>query len=59
MLRPDGYIKLIDLGVAREYKDKSTKDTVAFGTEGYAPPEQYGKAQTDARSDIYAVGATM
>ena len=59
MLRPDGYIKLIDLGVAREYKDKSTKDTVAFGTEGYAPPEQYGKAQTDARSDIYALGATM
>lgn len=59
MLRPDGYIKLIDLGVAREYKDQSTKDTVAFGTEGYAPPEQYGKAQTDARSDIYALGATM
>lgn len=59
MLRPDGYIKLIDLGVAREYKDKSTKDTVSFGTEGYAPPEQYGKAQTDARSDIYALGATM
>lgn len=59
MLRPDGYVKLIDLGVAREYKDKSTKDTVAFGTEGYAPPEQYGKAQTDARSDIYALGATM
>lgn len=59
MLRPDGYIKLIDLGVAREYKDQSTKDTVAFGTEGYAPPEQYGKAQTDARSDIYALGATL
>ena len=59
MLRPDGYIKLIDLGVAREYKDSSQKDTIAFGTEGYAPPEQYGKAQTDARADIYALGATM
>lgn len=59
MLRPDGYIKLIDLGVAREYKDASKKDTISFGTEGYAPPEQYGKAQTDARSDIYALGATI
>ena len=59
MLRPDGYVKLIDLGVAREYKDQSKKDTIAFGTEGYAPPEQYGKAQTDPRADIYALGATM
>lgn len=59
MLRPDGYVKLIDLGVAREYKDQSRKDTIAFGTEGYAPPEQYGKAQTDPRADIYALGATM
>ena len=59
MLHPDGYIKLIDFGVSREYKDYEKTDTQAFGTEGYAPPEQYGKAQTDARSDIYAVGATM
>ena len=61
MLHPDGYIKLIDLGVAREYVDDVSKtDTVAFGTEGYAAPEQYGtKTQTDARTDIYELGATM
>lgn len=59
MLHPDGYVKLIDLGVAREYKDEQKKDTVAFGTTGYAAPEQYGKAQTDARTDIYGIGATM
>lgn len=59
MLHHDGYVKLIDFGVSREYKDEAKKDTVAFGTHGYAPPEQCGNAQTDARSDIYAVGATM
>ena len=59
MLHPDGYVKLIDLGVAREYKDEARKDTIAFGTTGYAAPEQYGKAQTDARTDIYGIGATM
>ena len=61
MLHPDGYIKLIDLGVAREYVDDASRtDTVAFGTEGYAAPEQYGaKTQTDARTDIYGIGATM
>lgn len=59
MLHPDGYVKLIDLGVAREYKDDQKNDTVAFGTTGYAAPEQYGKAQTDSRTDIYGLGATM
>ena len=59
MLHPDGYVKLVDLGVAREYKDEARKDTIAFGTTGYAAPEQYGKAQTDARTDIYGLGATM
>lgn len=61
MLHPDGYVKLIDFGVVREYKDEADikQDTIAFGTQGYAPPEQYGKAQTDPRADIYAMGATM
>lgn len=59
MLHPDGYVKLIDFGVARECRDKARRDTIAFGTTGYAAPEQYGKAQTDARTDIYGIGATM
>lgn len=59
MLRADRVIKLIDFGVARTYKRSQTKDTVAMGSAGYAPPEQYGKGQTDARSDIYGLGATL
>ena len=59
MLRPDGNVKLIDLGVAREYKDEAKKDTIPFGTEGYAAPEQYGREQTDPRTDVYGLGTTM
>lgn len=59
MLKPEGNIKLIDFGIAREYKEQSLADTEKFGTKGYAPPEQFGARQTDARSDIYALGMTM
>jgi tRNA A-37 threonylcarbamoyl transferase component Bud32 len=52
-------LKLIDFGIARRYKPHATQDTMAWGTEGYAPPEQYGQGQTDARSDIYALAATL
>ena len=59
MLSHAGVIKLIDFGIARTYKAGQKKDTVAMGSENYAPPEQWGREQTDARSDIYALGATM
>lgn len=60
MLHPDGYVKIIDFGIARTFKGNKSQDTKAFGTDGYAPPEQYqGRGQTDPRSDIYALGATM
>lgn len=52
-------IKLIDFGIARFFKPDRAKDTATFGTVGYAPPEQYGKGQTEARSDIYSLGATL
>ncbi len=52
-------IKLIDFGIARLHKADKSQDTEAFGTAGYAPPEQYGKGQTDQRSDIYALAATL
>ncbi|MEO5951010.1 MAG: serine/threonine-protein kinase, partial [Chloroflexia bacterium] len=52
-------IKLIDFGIARFHRPGKVQDTEAFGTAGYAPPEQYGKGQTDQRSDIYALGATL
>ncbi len=54
-----GRIKLIDLDAAREYDKGESKDTHILGTDGYAPPEQYGYAQTDERSDIYAIGSTL
>ena len=56
---PDLTVKLIDFGIARVFKESSSCDTVAVGTPGFAPPEQYGKRQTDARSDIYSLGATL
>lgn len=60
MLSPDGNIKLIDFGIAREYKENASEDTTALGTEGYAAPEQYeGKGQTDARTDVYGMGITL
>lgn len=52
-------VKLIDFGIARFYKPGKKRDTIQFGTDGYAPPEQYGKAQTDERADVYALGATL
>ena len=52
-------IRLIDFDAARTFKEHSSEDTMYLGTKGYAPPEQFGYGQTDARSDIYAIGVTM
>jgi serine/threonine protein kinase len=59
MLTSQGVIKLIDFGIARTYKVGKKRDTMAMGSENYAAREQWGKGQTDARSDIYSLGATM
>lgn len=60
MLRPDGKVMLIDFGTAREFKERNVSDTVCLGTVGYAAPEQFGgQGQTDARTDIYGLGATL
>ncbi len=59
MVTNTGLIKLIDFGIARTYKIGKKRDTVAMGSENYAAPEQWGKGQTDARSDVYALGATL
>lgn len=59
LLAPDGHIRLIDFDAARKEKSIGDSDTRLLGTRGYAPPEQYGFAQTDARADIYSVGVTM
>lgn len=60
MLKPNGDVFLIDFGIAREYKKTADSDTRFLGTKGYAAPEQYGgEGQTDPRTDIYTMGATM
>lgn len=60
MLKPEGNLKVIDFGIAREFKEHNIADTVSLGTRGYAAPEQFGgKGQTDARTDIYCLGVTL
>lgn len=59
MLTRDGAIKLVDFDIARHYKEGKTGDTELLGTPGYAAPETYGAAQSDARSDVYSLGATI
>lgn len=58
VLRPDGTAVLIDFGISRVVaSDKG--DTLVYGTQGFAPPEQYGFAPTDCRSDIYGLGMLL
>lgn len=59
MLQPDGVVRLIDFGIARRFNPESNKDTSLLGSVGYSPPEQFGRQQTDMRSDVYAFGATL
>ena len=59
MRAPSGHLHLIDFGIARHFKPGQTKDTIPFGSPGYAAPEQYGKAQTTPQSDIYSLGVLL
>ena len=59
MVTPQGDARLIDLGIARTYKPGKMTNTENLGTMTYASPEHLGHTQTDARSDIYSLGATL
>lgn len=60
MRKPDGNVELFDFGTVREFKGMKMEDTIALGTVGYAAPEQYEKtSESDARTDIYSLGATL
>lgn len=59
ILQSGGIVRLIDFDAARTVKEHSGEDTMHLGTKGYAPPEQFGYGQTDARSDIYSIGITL
>lgn len=57
---PDGHIFLVDFGLAKIVQGNQATTTGARAmTPGYSPPEQYGTARTDARTDIYSLGATL
>ncbi len=59
-LVPDGHICLVDFGLAKIIEgDQPTMTGARAMTPGYSPPEQYGSSRTDARSDVYSLGATL
>lgn len=59
MITPNHDLFLIDFGIARVFTPRKKRDTIPLGSPGYAAPEQYGRAQTDQRSDVYGLGATL
>lgn len=59
ILQENGHAKIIDFNASRLMSQDKYHDTRILGTEGYAPPEQYGFMTTDQRSDWYAVGKTL
>src|SRR6266699_419306 len=59
MITPWGRLYLIDFGIARRYRPGQPRDTGPLGSPGYAAPEQYGRMQTTAQTDIYGLGATL
>lgn len=59
MLTRTGQVYLIDFGIARRFSAQKKKDTGPLGSPGFAAPEQYGRAQSDQRTDIYGLGATL
>ena len=54
-----GCLRLIDFGISRIYDKDATEDTVCYGTKHFAPPEQYGFAQTNSRADIFSLGVLL
>lgn len=59
-ITPNGGVFLVDFGLAKVLDGDQTTATGARAmTMGFSPPEQYGAARTDERTDIYSLGATL
>jgi serine/threonine protein kinase len=59
-ISPEGSIYLVDFGLAKIVQGPQATTTGARAmTPGYSPPEQYGTARTDPRTDVYSLGATL
>jgi serine/threonine protein kinase len=59
IISPEAGVRFIDFGIARLFNPVKEQDTIFMGTPGFSPPEQFRQRQTDCRSDIYSLGATM
>lgn len=59
MVKPFNKVVLIDFGTARTYKENQEGDTMILGSMGYIAPEQLVNAQSNAKTDLYSLGATM
>ena len=58
MITPENRAVLLDLSIAREISSDQ-QDTRSLGTVGYAAPEQYGVAQSNRATDLYALGVLL
>lgn len=59
-ITPEGRAVLVDFGIAKLFQAGSNTQVAARAvTDGFSPLEQYGQGSTDARSDVYALGATI
>lgn len=59
IITTDGHAKIIDFGISRAFTGGKTSDTTILGTPGYAAPEQFGFAESDAHTDMYALGVLL
>jgi eukaryotic-like serine/threonine-protein kinase len=59
MLRPDGYIKVLDFGLARPAGADRADDELALGTLGYMSPEEIEQGPITAASDIFSLGVVL
>lgn len=72
MVRPDGYVKILDFGLAkltesalnrqtgfRADSDSATIPGILLGTVGYMSPEQARGLDLDARSDLFSLGSLI
>jgi len=54
-----GRLHLVDFGISRVFQEGKDRDTEPLGSAMTASPEHYGRGQTDVRSDIFTLGATL
>jgi eukaryotic-like serine/threonine-protein kinase len=71
MLRPDGYVKVLDFGIAKLTQQETlgtttalraqpaTQQSMVLGTARYMSPEQAMAQQVDARSDLWSLGVVL